>query len=105
MIRQEQGEVCQSKVNKQRVDLYLVVKGERLDSILPCFGSPAQRELEIEVLPTLSTANVRELSRADLPLPELSLDQARSHIAQHLVNHSRSKASRLRHRAKNHAPA
>jgi SRSO17 transposase len=70
-----------------------------------CRRDPAlQQELEIEVLPALSTANICELLRAVLPLPELSLDQARSHIAQHLVNRSRSKASRLRHHPKNHSP-
>lgn len=84
--------------------LWFIAK-EKLKWAEQCRRDPAlQRELEIEVLPALSTANVRELLRAVLPLPELSLDQARSHIAQHLVNRSRSKASRLRHRTKNHAP-
>jgi hypothetical protein len=84
--------------------LWFIAK-EKLQWAEQCRRDPAlQRELEIEVLPALSTANVRELLRAVLPLPDLSLDQARSHVAQHLVNRSRSKASRLRHRAKNHAP-
>ena len=57
-------------------------------------------QLEVQVLPALSTANVRDLLKAVLPLPELSVEEARRHIVDHLVNRSRSKASRLRHRAK-----
>ena len=85
--------------------LWFIAK-EKLKWAEACRRDPnLQHELEIEVLPALSTANVCELLRAVLPLPELSLDQARTHIAQHLVNRSRSKASRLRHRTKNHAPS
>jgi SRSO17 transposase len=81
------------------------IANEKLKWAAACRRDPAlQSELEIEVLPALSTANVCELLRAVLPLPELSLDQARSHIAHHLVNRSRSKAARLRHQAKNHSP-
>ncbi len=84
--------------------LWFIAK-EKLTWAVQCHRDPTlQRELEIEALPALSTANVRELLRAVLPLPELSLDQVRAHIAQHLVNRSRSKAARLRHRAKNHSP-
>lgn len=57
------------------------------------------QQLEVEVLPALSTANVRELMKAVLPLPQLSTDQARTLVAQHLVNRSRSTASRLRNRS------
>jgi hypothetical protein len=59
---------------------------------------------EIEVLPALSTANVRALLKAVLPLPDLSKEEARRQVARHLVNRSRSKASRLRHQAKSLAP-
>ena len=84
--------------------LWFIAK-EKLKWAEKCRRDPAlQSELEIEVLPALSTANVCELLRAVLPLPELSLDQARAHIAHHLVNRSRSKAARLRHQAKNHSP-
>jgi SRSO17 transposase len=84
--------------------LWFIAK-EKLKWAEECHRDPTlQSELEIEVLPALSTANVCELLRAVLPLPELSLDQARAHIAQHLVNRSRSKAARLRHQAKNHSP-
>ncbi len=54
------------------------------------------RELAVEVLPALSTANVRELLQAVLPVPRLSLQQARDVVATHLVNRARSTASRLR---------
>jgi SRSO17 transposase len=61
-------------------------------------------QLDVQVLPALSTANVRALLKAVLPLPELSVEEARRQIVDHLVNRSRSKASRLRHRAKAQAP-
>jgi SRSO17 transposase len=57
-----------------------------------------RQQLEVDLLPALSTANVRDLLKSVYPLPELSLDEARQQIASHLVNRSRSKASRLRHR-------
>ncbi len=57
------------------------------------------QQLEVEVLPALSTANVRELMQAVLPLPQLSPEQARHLVTQHLVNRSRSTASRLRKRS------
>jgi SRSO17 transposase len=56
------------------------------------------QQLEVEVLPALSTANVRELLKAVMPLPQLSPEEARQQVAQHLVNRARSTASRLRHR-------
>ena len=36
------------------------------------------RELAVEVLPALSTANVRELLKAVFPVPQLTLEQAAS---------------------------
>ena len=62
------------------------------------------QHFQIDVLPALSTANVRSLLKAVLPLPELSKEEARRQVVQHLVNRSRSKASRLRHRSKPPAP-
>jgi len=53
-------------------------------------------QYEIDVLPTLSMSNVRELLRATLPLPQLSLEEATSLVAQHLDNRTRSRKSRLR---------
>lgn len=54
------------------------------------------RQLEVDVLPALSTANVRELLQAVLPVPQLAPHQARDLVATHLVNRARSTASRLR---------
>jgi SRSO17 transposase len=55
-------------------------------------------QLEVQALPALSTANVRELLRSVLPLPQLSPEEAVDQVAKHLVNRSRSTASRLRRR-------
>jgi SRSO17 transposase len=57
-------------------------------------------QLQVEVLPALSTANVRELLKAVLPLPQFTPDQARQVVATHLVQRPRSTASRLK--AHNH---
>jgi len=53
-------------------------------------------QFEVEVLPALSTANVRDLLQAVLPVPQLTPQQARELVATHLVNRTRSTASRLR---------
>jgi SRSO17 transposase len=58
------------------------------------------QQLEVEVLPALSTANVREMLRSVMPLPQLSPEEAQAQVVKHLVNRSRSTASRLRHRHK-----
>lgn len=52
-------------------------------------------KLQVEVLPALSMANVRELLKAVLPLRQLSPDEARSLVVKHLFQRSRSTASRL----------
>lgn len=51
---------------------------------------------ELEVLPALSAANVRDLLQAVLPLPRLDVDEARKKVAQHLVGRARSTSSRLK---------
>lgn len=51
---------------------------------------------EVEVLPRLSTANIRELLRAVLPLPHLTPKEATVLVVEHLINRTRSRASRLR---------
>jgi hypothetical protein len=56
------------------------------------------QQLEVEVLPALSMANVRELLKSVFPLPQLSPEEAAQQVAKHLVNRSRSTASRLRYR-------
>ena len=51
---------------------------------------------ETDVLPSLSVANVRELLRATMPLPQLSPQQAAELVVKHLDNRTRSRKSRLR---------
>lgn len=53
-------------------------------------------QLELEVLPALSTANVRDLLQAVLPLPQLTPDQARELVVTHLVHRARSTSSRFK---------
>jgi hypothetical protein len=45
-------------------------------------------------LPALSVANVRELLKASLPLPQLMPQQAQQLVVKHLVGRSRATASR-----------
>jgi len=54
------------------------------------------QQFELEVLPALSTANVRDMLQAILPVPQLTPERAREVVATHLVNRARSTASRLR---------
>ncbi len=51
---------------------------------------------ETDVLPALSVANVRELLRATMPLPQLSPQQAAKLVIKHLDNRTRSRKSRLK---------
>lgn len=51
---------------------------------------------EVEMLPVLSAANVRELLRAAMPLPQLSPSEAALLVIKHLDNRIRSRKSRLR---------
>jgi SRSO17 transposase len=54
-------------------------------------------QYEIDLLPRLSVANVRELLRAALPLPQLSPREAALLVIEHLDNRIRSRKSRLRY--------
>lgn len=73
----------------------------KLDWAKDCQRDPdLAQQLELEALPALSTANVREMLRAVMPLPQLSPEDAQAQIVKHLVNRSRSTASRLRKRRK-----
>jgi len=73
----------------------------KLDWAIDCLRDPElAQQLEVEALPALSTANVREMLRAVMPLPQLSLEEAQAQVVKHLVNRSRSTASRLRKRCK-----
>lgn len=55
-------------------------------------------EYNVDALPNLSVANVRELLRASMPLPQLSPDEAAHLVMYHLINRTRSRKSRLSHR-------
>jgi SRSO17 transposase len=57
-------------------------------------------DYQTDSLPALSVANVRELLRAAMPLPQLSSQQAARLVAQHLDNRTRSRRSRLKRRYK-----
>jgi SRSO17 transposase len=78
--------------------LWFIAK-TKLDWAKDCQRDPDLiQQLELEALPALSTANVREMLRAVMPLPQLSLEEAQAQVVKHLVNRSRSTASRLRKR-------
>ncbi len=51
---------------------------------------------QTDVLPALSIANVREMLRAAMPLPQLSTDDASALVVKHLDNRTRSRRSRLK---------
>ena len=57
-------------------------------------------QLEVEVLPALSTANVRELLKAVLPLPQLTPAEAIDLVITHLIHRARSTSSRLKSQVK-----
>jgi SRSO17 transposase len=61
-------------------------------------------DLEVDELPTLSYANVRTMLRAAMPLPQLSERRARQLVAEHLLNRTRSRKSRMKRKlARNHS--
>jgi hypothetical protein len=62
------------------------------------------QQLEVAVLPALSMANVRELLQAVLPLQQLSPEQARRLVINHLVHRSRSTRSRLKKQRRTRGP-
>lgn len=69
----------------------------RLDWMKRFQRDPALLEkYEIDVLPMLSVRNVRELLRAAIPLPQLSIEDAADLVVKHLTNRTRSRKSRLR---------
>lgn len=61
-------------------------------------------QLEVEELPALSMANVRELLQAVLPLKQLSPEEATRLVLKHLVHRSRSTRSRLKAQRHNRSP-
>ena len=69
----------------------------RLDWMTRYERDPALLEhYEVDVLPMLSVANVRELLRAAMPLPQMSSQEAAALVIEHLLNRTRSRKSRLR---------
>lgn len=54
------------------------------------------KELGVERLPDLSMANVRDLLRAVMPLPQLTVEYATELVVEHLVNRARSRKSRMK---------
>ena len=67
-----------------------------------CTRDPSlAQQLEVEVLPLLSMANVRLLLRAAMPLPQPSPEEAVAQVVEALVNRTRSRRSRLRN---HHSP-
>ncbi len=63
-----------------------------------------RQQLEVEVLPALSMANVRALLQAVLPLQQLSPNQATRLVITHLVHRARSTCSRLKAQHRNRGP-
>ncbi len=61
-------------------------------------------DLGVDELPALSYANVRTMLRAAMPLPHLSKQQARQLVAEHLLNRTRSRKSRMKRKiARSHS--
>jgi SRSO17 transposase len=54
------------------------------------------QQLAVDVLPALSMANIRVLLRAAMPLPQLTPEEAVTLVAEHFVNRTRSRKSRLK---------
>jgi len=62
------------------------------------------QQFEVDILPALSVANVRELLRAVLPLHQLSREEAIRLVVKKLVNRTRSTGSRLRAQRRERSP-
>jgi SRSO17 transposase len=60
------------------------------------------RQLAVAALPALSTANVRELLKAVLPVPQLTPAEAMDLVITHLIHRARSTSSRLKSQVKPH---
>jgi SRSO17 transposase len=66
--------------------------------------SKLSEQLEVELLPALSVANVRELLKAVMPLQQLTPEEATRIVMKHLVNRAYSTASRLKAQREERAP-
>ena len=60
------------------------------------------QQLQVERLPTLSMANVREMLRAVLPLPQLTPEEASRQVVKHLFARTQSRKSRMKNLRKPH---
>ncbi len=58
--------------------------------------SQLAHQLQVPVLPALSTSNIRELLKAVLPLKRLSPQKATQLVIKHLVSRARSTSCRLK---------
>ncbi|MEW6207793.1 MAG: IS701 family transposase [Acidobacteriota bacterium] len=63
-----------------------------------------KQELGTSELPALSTANIRELLKAVMPLPQLSVEAATKLVVDRLVNRARSRKSRMKAMDHKHSP-
>jgi len=61
-------------------------------------------DFDIDVLPSLSIANVRTLLCAAMPLPQLTSAEAAELVTEHFVNRTRSRKSRLKKRSSHLGP-
>lgn len=61
-------------------------------------------QFQTDVLPALSAANVRELLRAAMPLPQLTPEAAADLVIEHLVKCTRARISRLKSQHKSGEP-
>lgn len=62
------------------------------------------KQLEVDLLPALSMANIRELLRAVMPLPQLTPEYATQLVVEHFVNRTRSRKSRMKSMSRQHLP-
>jgi hypothetical protein len=62
------------------------------------------KQLQVEVLPALSMANMREMLKAVLPLKQLSPEEATRLVVKHFGKSSRSTSSRLKAQHRNRDP-
>jgi SRSO17 transposase len=63
-----------------------------------------RKELEVDELPALSTANIREMLRAVMPMPQMTPEYATQVVVEHLVKRARSRKSRMKALDRKHLP-
>lgn len=62
------------------------------------------KRLGVKTLPALSVANVRQLLRAVMPLPQLTVESATELVIEHLINRTRARKSRMKSLAHSRSP-